>query len=473
MRRAASALALTATLTMTSAVMAQAADPTEPAYRALYKELIETNTTLSAGSCTLAAERMAARLKAAGFKDEDLTFFAKPELPKEGGLVAILKGSDPKAKGVLLLAHIDVVEAKREDWTRDPFTLIEEDGYFYGRGTVDDKAMASIFVDSLIRYKKEGFKPKRSLKLALTCGEETASAFNGAHWLTQNKRDLIDAEFGLNEGATSRLDDKGNKVALSLQAGEKNAQDYQLEITAPGGHSSQPIPDDPMVDMSKAIVALKAYEFPVNLNSVTKTYFTRMAKLTAKSGDTKTADYMTRIVKDPKDAEADAALSKNKLWHSVLHTTCVATQIEGGHAANALPQRIRVNVNCRILPGEAVEAVRDKMAEVIGNDKIKVTIKSGRTIPSPPVVLSDRVLKPAEAQATRQYPGVPVVPFMSTGATDSIYMTAAGIPTFGLSGLFTDPDGNGTHGLNERVNIKALLEARIFLYDLLKVYGNQ
>lgn len=216
------------------------ADPTEQQFRALYKELVETNTTLSSGSCTLAAERIATRLKAAGFPDSDLHPFADPKFPKEGGLVAILPGSDPKAKAILLLAHIDVVEAKREDWVRDPFTLIEEDGKFYARGALDDKAQAAIWADSLIRFKKEGFKPRHTLKMALTCGEETAGAFNGAEWLTKNKRDLIDAGYALNEGAGGELNAAGKRVSMTVQAGEKVAQNYRLEVTNRGGHSSRP-----------------------------------------------------------------------------------------------------------------------------------------------------------------------------------------------------------------------------------------
>src|SRR3954447_136917 len=242
----------------------------EAAFRALYKELVETNTTLSAGSCTLAAERMAARLKAAGFPDSDLHLIVEPSHPKEGNLVAVLPGSDPKAKAILLLAHIDVVEANRADWERDPFTLVEENGYFYARGSSDDKAQASVWIDTLARFKSEGFRPKRTIRMALTCGEETAGAFNGAQWLAAHERALIDAEFGLNEGAGGLLDEQGRPVALNIQAGEKFPQNYRIEVTNPGGHSSRPVRENAIYRLADALVKLRAYDFPVQSNEATR-----------------------------------------------------------------------------------------------------------------------------------------------------------------------------------------------------------
>src|ERR1700720_3485381 len=273
--------ALAAAIVSLSALAAPPQDTPagEQRFRALYKELVETNTTLSAGNCTLAAERMAARLKAAGFPDGDLHPYAAPDHPKEGGLVAIFPGKDPKAKAILLLAHIDVVEAKREDWTRDPFTLVEEGGYFYARGASDDKAQAAIWVDSLIRYRKEGFKPRRTIKMALTCGEEGGSPFNGASWLVANKRDLIDAAFALNEGAGGQLDDHGRRVAHTIEAGEKTSQSFTLEVTNPGGHSSRPVPDNAIYRLADAIEKIRAYEFPVQINDANGAYLTRMSKV--------------------------------------------------------------------------------------------------------------------------------------------------------------------------------------------------
>src|SRR6202051_2163614 len=264
----------------------------EQRFRALYKELVETTTTLSVGNCTLAAERMAARLKAAGFPDSDLHSFAAPDHPKEGGLVAIYPGRDPKLNAILLLAHIDVVEAKREDWTRDPFTLIEENGSFYARGASDDKAEAAIWVDTLIRYRTENYRPKRTIKMALTCGEETAGAFNGADWLTRNRRDLIDAAFALNEGANGELDAAGHRVALDVEAGEKFPQNYRLEVTNKGGHSSRPLKDNAIYHLAAALTRIGAYEFPAQFTDGNRAYFTGMAKILTAKGDTATANAM-------------------------------------------------------------------------------------------------------------------------------------------------------------------------------------
>src|ERR1700688_959663 len=276
----------------------------EQRFRELYKELVETNTTLSAGNCTLAAERLATRLKAAGFPDSDLHPFAAPDHPKEGGLVAVYPGRDPKLKAILLLAHIDVVEAKREDWTRDPFTLVEENGSFYARGASDDKAEAAIWVDTLIRYRSEKYQPRRTLKVALTCGEESAGAFNGADWLTRNRRDLIDAAFALNEGAAGDLDTSGNRVAMEVEAGEKFPQNYRLEVTNKGGHSSRPVKDNAIYHLAAALMRISAYEFPAQFTDGNRAYFTGMAKILAAKGDTDTADAMNAFLKNSNDTQA-------------------------------------------------------------------------------------------------------------------------------------------------------------------------
>ncbi len=257
---------------LASAALAQDR-PDQKAYLGLYKQLVETNTTLSSGSCTTAAAQIGARLKAAGYADQDITYFAVPDHPKDGGLVAVLKGSDATAKPILLLAHLDVVEAKRADWVRDPFTLIDEGGYYYGRGTVDDKAMAAVWADSMIRFKAEGYRPKRTIKLALTCGEETTFAFNGAEWLSKNKRELIDAEFALNEGGGGRYGPDGKPQLLALQVGEKAAQNYTFETTNPGGHSSQPVPDNAIYQLADALKAVQGYEFPVKFTETTRAFF--------------------------------------------------------------------------------------------------------------------------------------------------------------------------------------------------------
>src|SRR5688572_29597972 len=283
------------------------ADTGEAEFRSLYKELVETNTTFSAGDCTLAAQRMAARLKAAGFTDDQLTVFTPPDKPKDGGLVAVMPGKDPKAKAILLLAHIDVVEAKREDWERDPFTLVEENGYFYARGASDDKAQAAIWTDLLIRFKREGYQPRRTLKVALTCGEEGGGQVNGAAWLAQNRRELIDAAFALNEGAGGSLDAAGKPVVHNIQAGEKTFVSFRLEVTNPGGHSSRPVPDNAIYRLAKGIDHIAGYRFPVQMNDTTRSYFGQMAKIVG--GEMGAA--MSAIVANPADAAADATLSKD------------------------------------------------------------------------------------------------------------------------------------------------------------------
>ncbi len=464
-----------AALLVTGSAQAQPAkpDPTQPAFRALYKELVETNTTASVGSCTLAAERMAAHLKAAGFPDSDLTVFTAPNFPKDGGLVAVYPGKYPKAKAILLLAHLDVVEAKREDWTRDPFTLIEEEGFFHARGAMDDKAQAAIWVDSLSRYRTEGFHPKRPIKLALTCGEESGGRLNGATWLVQNRRDLIDAEFALNEGAGGQLDDHGKRIAHTIEAGEKTSQSFTLEVTNPGGHSSRPVPDNAIYRLADALEKIRGYEFPVMLNDANRGYLTQMAKVVG--GEQGAA--MTAIVANPKDARADAILSKDPSLHTMLRTTCVATQLSAGHAQNALPQRATANINCRIFPGVAREAVRDKLIELINDPQVSVSktaiVRAEAETPAPAPPLTPRILGPIEKVSAEMWPGVPVVPILQAGATDGKPLTAGGIPTYGVSGIFLEPDLGRIHGLNERVGVTALYEGREFLYRLVKIYADQ
>jgi acetylornithine deacetylase/succinyl-diaminopimelate desuccinylase-like protein len=462
-----------AVLALAGQARAQTAAPLRPdqaAFRSLYKELVETNTTQSVGSCTLAAQRMGARLKAAGYPDADITYVTPKDHPKDGGLVAVLHGTDPKAKAVLLLAHIDVVEANRADWKRDPFTLVEEDGYFYARGASDDKAMAAVNIDTLIRFKQEGFRPRRDVKAALTCGEETEGAFNGAEDLVQHHRDLIDAAFALNEGGGGRLDAQGHRVALSIQAGEKVYQDFTFLATSPGGHSSRPVKgDNAIVQLSKALSKVGDYEFPVQLNPVTRAYFAAMGKLTP--GETGAA--LTAVSVNPDDAAALAIVTRDPGWNGTLRTTCTPTLVKAGHALNALPQRAEANVNCRIFPSDAVDAIRAKLVEVVADPKVSVTLSGslGERAPVPP--LSPQIMEPVKAVAARIFPGVPIVPTMTTGATDGRFLNLAGIPTYGLTGMFGDPDGGGVHGLNERIRVRSLYDGRDFLYGVVKLYAAQ
>jgi acetylornithine deacetylase/succinyl-diaminopimelate desuccinylase-like protein len=444
----------------------------ETGFRALYKELVETNTTLSSGSCTQAAERMAARLKSAGIDQAQV--FTAPDHPREGGLFAVYPGSDAKAKALLLLAHIDVVEAKREDWTRDPFVLVEENGYFYARGAMDDKAEAAIWVDTLMRFAREKFKPRRTLKLALTCGEETAGAFNGAQWLTQNHRDWLEAEFALNEGAWGELDAQGNRLVMNIQAGEKAAQNYRVEVTNPGGHSSRPRKDNAIYQLARALTRIEDYEFPPQFTDASRAYFAGMAKIQAAKGNAEVAAAMAALVKDPADAQAIALVSsKDPTWNSTLRTTCVATMLDGGHATNALPQRARANINCRIFPGVSGEAVRAKLEELVADPQVKVTMLEVRGAASPPPPLSPKILAPFEKLTAQYFPGVPVLPILQPGATDGLYLNGVGIPTYGIEPVFMGPDLGHIHGLNEYVGVKSLLDGRAFLYDLVKIYATQ
>jgi acetylornithine deacetylase/succinyl-diaminopimelate desuccinylase-like protein len=446
---------------------------TEAQFRDLYKELVETNTTLSSGSCTLAAERMAARLRAAGFADSELHPFAAAEHPKEGGLVAIYPGRDRKLKSILLLAHIDVVEARREDWERDPFKLVEENGSFYARGSFDDKAEAAIWVDTLVRYRHEGYKPRRTLKLALTCGEESSGAFNGAQWLSEHNRDLIDSEFAINEGAMGELDSAGNRVALQVQAGEKTSQNFRLEVTNKGGHSSRPVKDNAIYHLAGALKKIEAYDFPAQFTDGSRAYFAGMAKLQAARGNREVADAMSALVKDPGDSKSIALVaSRDPSWNATMRTTCVATTLDGGHATNALPQRARANINCRIFPGVPQEAVRQKLEELIGDPAVKVSVPEIRGPSSPPPPLTPRVMGPIEKLAAQFWPGVPVLPVLQAGATDGEFLNAAGIPTYGIEPVFVGPDLGNIHGLNEHIGVQSLLEGRDFLYRLVKMYAD-
>ena len=442
--------------------------PDQAAFRELYKELVETNTTLSAGNCTLAAERMAARLRAAGMPADRVNVLFTSEHPKEGSLVAIYPGTSKKLKPMLLLAHIDVVEANRADWTRDPFTLIEEGGYFYGRGTFDDKGMAAVWVDTLIRFARAGYKPARTVKLALTCGEETIYAFNGAEWLVNNRRDLIEAEFALNEGGGGRTDKKGGEVTVqTVQVGEKAMQNFRIEATNPGGHSSIPIRDNAIYQLADALLRIREHRFPVVLSDTTRVFFAKSGA--ARGGPMGAA--MQAIAANPNDTAAETLLNTDRTFHSMLRTTCVATLLDGGHATNALPQRAGANINCRIFPGQKAEEIRDALVAAVNDKGMSVTITPPVRPVAPPPPLDPKVIGPMERVAAKHFPGIAVIPTMSTGGTDAKYTGSAGIPTYGVAGIWADPDLNGIHGLNERLEVRSLYKGRDYLFDLVKVYA--
>ena len=441
--------------------------PEQRELRDIYKELVEINTTDSVGSCTQAAEALKARLKAGGIAESDLQVLVPPGGPKKGNLVARYRGTGAK-KPLMLLGHLDVVEAKREDWERDPFKLVEENGYFYGRGASDDKSMVAVFVANLIRYRREGYRPERDLILAATCDEELIpSKFSGIEYLLKNHRSLIDAEFAMNEGASGLLDGKGGYVRMGIQAGEKVFQTYQLEATNPGGHSSLPVKENAIYRLAGGLARLGAFDFPFKLTDTTRLYFERMSKI---EQGPMAAD-MAAILRNPPDPQAIARLSSSTAFNNAtVRTTCVATMVDAGHATNALPQRARAIVNCRILPGEPVDEVTRTLVRVLADDKIKLT-PTHQAVLSPPPPLTREILGPAEKVSAELWPGVPLVPTMSTGATDGRFTNNAGIPTYGLNGMFRDPDGSGVHGLNERIRVRSLYEGHEYLYRVVKLYA--
>jgi acetylornithine deacetylase/succinyl-diaminopimelate desuccinylase-like protein len=425
----------------------------------IFKQLVEINTTHSVGSTTQAAEAMAARFKAAGFPDGDVRVLGPSA--KKGNLVVRYRGTGAK-RPMILLAHLDVVEAKRDDWSFDPFVLTEKDGYFYGRGTADDKTMAAVFVANLLRLKSERFTPSRDIILMLTADEEGGPE-NGVKWLLANHRPVIDAEFAINEGGGGAMR-KGKYITNEIQAAEKVYQDLRLEVRNSGGHSSMPVKDNAIYRLAAGVSRIAAFEFPPQLNEITRAYFTRAAPAQL---DAQTRADMLAVAKEPMDLAAAARLSaQSPYFNSLLRTTCVATQLDGGHAPNALPQLAAANVNCRILPGVPVSAVVAQLTKLVADPGIQISLVDEAT-PSQPAVLRDDVMKATEAIVQSMFPGVPVVPLMSTGATDGLFLRNAGIPTFGVDGLFDDIDDVRAHGRDERVGIKQFFEDLEFQYRLI------
>ncbi len=429
----------------------------ESTARELLRELVEINTTESVGSTAKAAHAMAARALAAGFPKEDVVVVE--HAPRKGNLIVRLRGRAAGRKPILLLSHIDVVEAKAEDWTLPPFGFVEKDGTFYGRGVADDKDEGAIHLALVMRMRAEGFVPDRDIIVALTADEEGGPA-NGVEWLLANRRELIEAEYALNEGGGGRVRD-GARLSNDVQASEKKVQNFRLEVTNPGGHSSVPVKDNAITHLGDALVKLGAFDFPIRLNEVTRAYFRRSAAIVPAP----IAAAMTSIVANPADQAAARVLAADPRYNSQLRTTCVATMLEGGHATNALPQRARANVNCRILPDESPDDVQRTLERVIGNPKVTVT-PVGRANDSPPSPLTESLMADIERVTTELWPGVPVIPTMSTGATDGLYLRNAGIPVYGVSGLFY-PD-TGAHGMNERVPAEAFYQGLEFMFRLVK-----
>jgi acetylornithine deacetylase/succinyl-diaminopimelate desuccinylase-like protein len=438
--------------------------PHQQLLREIYQELIEINTTNSVGDNTKAAEAMARRLIAAGFPAGDVQVLAPA--PRKGNMVARLRGTGSR-RPLLLLAHLDVVEALREDWSVDPFKLLERDGYFYGRGTTDDKAMAAAFVANLIRFRQEGFVPDRDLIVALTADEE-GGGHNGVAWLLKEHRGLIDAELAINEGGGGALKN-GRRVSNSVQASEKIFQSYRLEVTNRGGHSSLPVKDNAIWHLAGGLARLAELDFPVNLDEVNRQFFERTA---AQIGGSLGNDFRAVASGNRDPAVVARVAAVGPVFNSRLRTTCVPTRLEGGHADNALPQTARAVVNCRVLPSETEEDVRQTLIRVLADDQIKVT-PVNKFFPSPASPLTPEIVNAVESVTRALWPGVPVVPTMSTGATDSRYLRAAGIPAYGTSGMFGDIDDVRAHGRDERMLVQSLYEGQEYLYRLVKALSSR
>ncbi|HET8770227.1 MAG TPA: M20/M25/M40 family metallo-hydrolase [Gemmatimonadaceae bacterium] len=425
--------------------------------RALLKELIEVNTTHSTGSTVLAAEAMAKHMRAAGFPAEDVVVVENA--PRKGNLVVRLRGRDTGRQPMLLLSHIDVVEADPADWTLPPFEFIEKDGTFYGRGVADDKDEGAIHLTILLRMKAEGFVPDRDIIVALTADEEGGPA-NGVQWLIENRPELIRAEYALNEGGGGNVED-GKRISNDVQASEKKYANFTIEATNPGGHSSVPRPDNAIYALSAALLRIGAHDFPVHLNEVTREYFRRQASIVG--GELGAA--MRALVANEQDAAAAAIIARDPALNARMRTACVATLLEGGHAPNALPQRATANVNCRILPDESPEEVLRRLVAAVNDTAVTVT-PEGQVQESPPSPLTPELLRTIEETTEEMWPGTPVVPTMSTGATDGLYLRQAGTPVYGVSGLFYE--GSNAHGMNEHIPAKAFYEGLEFMYRLVR-----
>ncbi len=444
-------------------------DATRKLSHDIFRELIEINTTDSVGSTTVAAEAMRQRLLKAGFAPADAVVAGPNE--RKGNLVARIHGSGAH-KPLLIIGHLDVVEARREDWTTNPFEFVEKDGYFYGRGTQDMKVSDAAAVTTFIRFKREEYRPDRDLILALTADEEGGKS-NGVDWLLRNRRELVDAEFALNPDGGGVTAIHGKPVNLDIEASEKLYADFQLTVTNPGGHSSLPVPDNAIYHLADALARLERSPFPFELNEVTRTYFERRANL--ETGQR--AEDMRAIFHTPPDQEAIARLSRDARFNSTMHTTCIATRLNAGHANNALPQLAQANVNCRILPGHSAEEIRQKLIAIFADPQVTVRFeddahnvkdRASDKTSFPPILPKPEILAPLERVTKEMWPGLPVIPDMETGASDSIYTIAAGIPTYGVNGVAIDQDDIRAHGKDERVRVAAFYDGVEFFYRYLK-----
>lgn len=463
-------LLLSCALLLTSHLHAQSDEPTKQLAHDIFKQLIEINTTDSVGNVTTASEAMARRFRDAGFPASDM-YLGGPNDRKKN-LVVRFHGSG-QHKPVLLLGHLDVVEARREDWTTDPFQFVEKDGFFYGRGAQDMKDDAAIMVATLIRFKKENFIPDRDIILALTADEE-GGKFNGVEWLLKNHHDLIDTEFVVNTDDITFWTKDGKPEVMEIDASEKIYSDYQLLATDSGGHSSLPKPQNPIYELSAALARLQNYRFPAELSDVTRAYYERTSK--AEAGQ-RGAD-IKAILTSTTDHSAEARLSQNINDNAILHTTCVATRVEAGHANNALPQRAEAIVNCRILPGHNKKEVRDILVRVIADSNVSVRYVgtdgvASDTVPGTPVFtphpLRQDILSAVEKVTEQMWPGTPVIPNMARGASDGIFTSAAGMPTYIVAGVAIDRNDDREHGRDERVAFKSFYDGLDFWDRFLRI----
>jgi acetylornithine deacetylase/succinyl-diaminopimelate desuccinylase-like protein len=429
----------------------------------IYKEFVEIKSGYTSGTTTPVAEAAAARLKAAGFADADI--FLGGAIPTKQNLVVRLHGGGAH-RPLLLLAHEDVVEAKREDWSAglDPYVLTEKDGYFYGRGTSDDKDQAAVWIANLIRMKREGFVPDRDIIVALTADEEGGGPYSGIEWLLKNHRDLIDAEFALNEGGYGELS-HSKKIANDIQVAEKYMVSFRFEVHNKGGHSSLPVPDNAIYHLAGALTRLGDYSFPLKTNDATNAYFHQMERI-----ETGPAGQALEGFDGTKTA-LQRASAGSPTWNAMLRTTCVATQLEGGHAINALPQLAAANINCRVLPEDSVEYVQQTLKRIVADDQVAISIL-GEVNQAPGSPLTPSLLKAVTSATEKEWAGVPVVPIMVPYATDGAYLRAAGIPTYGVQGFFMDRDDIRFHGRDERLLISSFYEGQEFLYNVVKELGS-
>ena len=454
-------VALAVSLLESLSVSAAELSPYQRRGREIFRELIETDTTHSTGDTTRAAEALAQRFRAAGFPETDIRVIGPN--PRNQNLVVRYRGTGARPP-VVLLAHLDVVEARREDWSLAPFKLTEQDGYFYGRGTSDNKDGAAELSAALLRLRQEGFAPDRDLILALTAGEEGAPDYNGVQWLLQTHRELINGDICLNVDAGGLQKRRGQQLLFTVQTAEKIYLSFRLEATSPGGHSSLPTRGNPIYRLAEGLVRLSRHEFPVRLNATTREYLAKMSEI--ETGQT--AADLKAILRAPPDSDALVRLSTNPVYNATLRTTAVATMIGGGHAENALPQRVRATVNCRLLPEESPEDVLTTLRRVLADDQIAVTpIKPVR--PSPPSPLAPDLMQAIERAKEKVWPGVPLAPQMESGATDGLFFRQQGIPTYGVGGTAGDLDDIRVHGKDERVAVQDFYDGLEFEYQLIRV----